>query len=318
MQRYPATRLLASLFLPFLVVGLLTTAARATPFTVLEGPVPGFVEPFGINNRGEIVGQFFETGGVPFGPQPFLIDAQGQFHIVDLPNVFATHDNTARDINNRGDIVGEIRFPGGFTQNTGFGYVLSRNGSLTIFQAPGAISTAATAINDRGEIAGNFTDSNGFGHLFLRHRDGTFTTFEGSGVLGLNNRGDVLVFGNGSFLRDRQGHFTAIDAPGVSGINNRGQIVGSVGLGVEHIVGFVRKPDGAFSFFDAPGSSVTVFTAINDRDVVAGIFFGEPSAEGFVASLDRLNATPEPATLLLFGTTATGLGVAAWRRRRRK
>lgn len=31
-----------------------------------------------------------------------------------------------------------------------------------------------------------------------------------------------------------------------------------------------------------------------------------------------LSPTPEPATLLLFGTTAAGLGLARWRQRRRK
>ncbi|MGH7368107.1 MAG: PEP-CTERM sorting domain-containing protein [Candidatus Rokuibacteriota bacterium] len=29
-------------------------------------------------------------------------------------------------------------------------------------------------------------------------------------------------------------------------------------------------------------------------------------------------ATPEPTTLLLFGTTAAGLGLARWRQRRRE
>ena len=37
---------------------------------------------------------------------------------------------------------------------------------------------------------------------------------------------------------------------------------------------------------------------------------------GNVTSLE-LAPVPEPATLLLFGTTATGLGLAHWRQRRR-
>jgi hypothetical protein len=42
---------------------------------------------------------------------------------------------------------------------------------------------------------------------------------------------------------------------------------------------------------------------------------------GQLSGFDDLNldlATPEPATLLLFGTTAAGLGLARWRRQRRK
>ena len=38
----------------------------------------------------------------------------------------------------------------------------------------------------------------------------------------------------------------------------------------------------------------------------------------FTAQADGLAATPEPATLLLVGTTAAGIGLAGWRQRRRK
>lgn len=41
-------------------------------------------------------------------------------------------------------------------------------------------------------------------------------------------------------------------------------------------------------------------------------------ADPLGASEPPLHATPEPATLLLFGTTAAGLGLARWRQRRRK
>jgi hypothetical protein len=35
-------------------------------------------------------------------------------------------------------------------------------------------------------------------------------------------------------------------------------------------------------------------------------------------TIQSLYATPEPSTLLLFGTTAAGIGLARWRQRRRK
>jgi hypothetical protein len=41
-------------------------------------------------------------------------------------------------------------------------------------------------------------------------------------------------------------------------------------------------------------------------------------ADGFANVSPPLNATPEPATLLLVGTTMAGIGLARWRQRRRK
>src|SRR5258705_1459461 len=64
--------------------------------------------------------------------------------------------------------------------------------------------TAALSINDNGEIAGYFGDTMGIVHGFVRHNDGTFTTFEApgaakSGNLGtfsesINNGGDVTGY----------------------------------------------------------------------------------------------------------------------------
>jgi hypothetical protein len=42
------------------------------------------------------------------------------------------------------------------------------------------------------------------------------------------------------------------------------------------------------------------------------------NASGFAISAPPLNPTPEPASLLLIGTTMAGLGLARWRQRRRK
>jgi hypothetical protein len=51
-----------------------------------------------------------------------------------------------------------------------------------------------------------------------------------------------------------------------------------------------------------------------------GCFF-PPARVGawqFESGIADIHPTPEPATLLLFGTTAAGLGLARWKQRRRK
>ena len=47
-------------------------------------------------------------------------------------------------------------------------------------------------------------------------------------------------------------------------------------------------------------------------------FVGDGDFTGTMTPLtEDVAATPEPATLLLFGTTLAGLGLGGWRRRRR-
>jgi hypothetical protein len=319
MQSHVSVLLVTFLIRPLFVFGPLPSAANATPFRVLEAPSPGYVFPFGFNNRGEIVGEFRDQSPIPHS-QPFFIDRQGVFHLLELPSAFASLGAVAYDINRRGDIVGTLTTPG-FSNNVGF--VRGRDGSFVTFQIAGAIDTMATAINDRGEIAGVFSTKDAR-YGFLRHRNGSITEFTVPGsnvqaVYGLNNQGDIVGFGgDGTFLRDRAGHFKVLEGGlcCTNDINNRGQTVGQANLKLGHVAGFVRQPDGLLLLLDAPGADVTIFYDINDRDVVVGIFSGQAGLQGFVASLDAFAPTPEPATLLLFGTTAVGLGMA-WRKRRR-
>jgi hypothetical protein len=56
--------------------------------------------------------------------------------------------------------------------------------------------------------------------------------------------------------------------------------------------------------FDINGNPLTDFSVV--------------SASGVVYPTGQLGATPEPTTLLLFGTSAVGLGLVRWRQRRRQ
>jgi YD repeat-containing protein len=105
------------------------TAASATPSSRTDAstrprtPIPGFLlkrgrytkfdapdavvqtVPFGINNRGVIVGKFTTADGVDHG---FRRDARGRFTTIDVPGAAATQ---LTKINDRGQIVGYTAAP---------------------------------------------------------------------------------------------------------------------------------------------------------------------------------------------------------------
>jgi probable HAF family extracellular repeat protein len=109
------------------------------------------------------------------------------------------------------------------------------------FDIPGAISTRASGINDRGDIVGEYTDARGAHGFIFDGKTVTSIDFpqsRGTGVSAINNKGHVVGnftdgdFRSHGFLYKRR-QFTVVDAPYpgagdtlLSGISNRGQIVG--------------------------------------------------------------------------------------------
>jgi hypothetical protein len=70
---------------------------------------PGAILTFagGINDRGQIVGRFFDADGVQRG---FLREANGTFRVLNVPGSIIT---AALDINNLGEVVGRTTDPDG-------------------------------------------------------------------------------------------------------------------------------------------------------------------------------------------------------------
>jgi hypothetical protein len=196
-------------------------------------------------------------------------------------------------INNLGQITGTFidataPNPDG-ASDTGHGFVQDRRGHTTSFDVPGASLTLPNGINDRGQIAGAYVDTDGAAspgsvHGFIRDRRGAIITFEVPfwrlhNVSDINNRGQIVGYydrpdfaGGGGFLRDRDGTITTIIYPGapyteVHSINDRGQLTGAylqpgaapnpdgtIPAGTVH--GFVWER-GRFTSFDVPGSIFT-------------------------------------------------------------
>ncbi|MBV9199031.1 MAG: hypothetical protein JOY83_04710, partial [Alphaproteobacteria bacterium] len=195
------------------------------------------------------------------------------------------------------------------------GFLRLPNGQIISFDAPGAglghglnQGTAAYAINNLGEIAGQFQDPSYVYHGFIRYPNGSFTTFDapdagteanpGMGLFpgtfpyNINIRGTTAgnyIDANGvyhGFVRSPANKFTKVDPTGSvftyiceeTCLNLDGTVAGFYSNVAPFIQthGFVRYPNGIITSFDppAPAGSTTVFTeaaSINTKGEIAGL-----------------------------------------------
>jgi hypothetical protein len=245
----------------------------------------------GINNRGEIVGLFEDRSRVV---RNFLRSPGGRYTIIDPPGSFP--DEEAVDVNNRGEIVGFVDDNGENSAGTR-GFLRTRRGHYVTIEVPGAASTAALKVNDRGQVAGFYVDQANAVHGFVWDH-GEVTTIdhpraEATFPFGINNRGDtvgVYYLADGSFhgfLRTPRGSFTTIDAPGaelgtqVASINDHGEMVGVAVHADFSTDGFYRSRWGRFRSIQAPGAATyTRALDINDQGDIVGDYDTEPRTTG--------------------------------------
>jgi probable HAF family extracellular repeat protein len=122
---------------------LIGGAAEARCHTRIAVPGARTTTAVGINNRGQVVGQYLDANGRYHG----YLWERGQFTTIDAPGAVAT---TPFDINDRGQLVG-VRLE---ADETFRGFVLER-GRFRTFAAPGAAITFPADINNRGQIVGS-------------------------------------------------------------------------------------------------------------------------------------------------------------------
>ena len=113
----------------------------------------------GINDIGEVVGNYVDTSGDNFKRHGFLRSSKGTFTSFDFPDRTFT---SPTGINNSGQIVGfyadEDFFFHGFVVNKGV---------FTTVDFPDASETQIFSINAKGEIVGTYFDADGDQHGFV-------------------------------------------------------------------------------------------------------------------------------------------------------
>ena len=257
-----------------------------------EIPFPAFSgsQAVGLNVEGAVVGVFVDAN---LAVHAYIRTSGGKFITYDWPGACTTsqttgcHGSGAWNINAFGVVVGPYEdTSGNFVAHTAIRYP---DGKFTTFEVPGSSMEAGqgtlpagfSGLNLFGAITGSYYDANNAFHGFLRHPNGTFTTFEAPGADttipfngtlpgSLNDFGaiagsylDINEVFHG-FLRSADGKFTTFEAPEAgtgafqgtqaSNINLLGAITGNYtdANGVAH--GFVRSWDGKITTFDAPGA----------------------------------------------------------------
>ena len=191
--------------------------------------------PQKINERGDVVGAFVDSGGVTRG---FVRFSDGSFSapIVDPNDTVGFTEG--RGINNPRTVVGDY----GTSDGNLHGFFLS-GGTFTGFDVPGASFTAVLSINNPGDFTGTFVDGSGIQQAFVSV-GGTLTSFS---VPGAPN---TLAYDITDSKRLVVGYY--IDASGI-------------------LHGYYRDANGALHFpIDPPGSVQTILFGDNNRNWVVG------------------------------------------------
>jgi probable HAF family extracellular repeat protein len=234
---------------------------------------------YGINNRGDVVGNFVAAGSVDG-----FVYRNGHFSVVEIPGASPDNAGALSGVNDRGTAVGSY-----IDGDTGVEHAFTLNSRGRIKNLPDAEpdapATVAIGINNRGTIVGYFFDAGGDGHAFI-YDNGTYTPYDHAGASvtvfnGINDRGDVVgyyldaYFNRHSFVLN-DGVETSIQPPAAvsttaSGINNRRVVVGGYRLADGTFHSFVRR-DGVVTTVELPGAPTAVFGGINDDGDIAGTY----------------------------------------------
>ena len=241
----------------------------------------------GINNAGQIVGQFHDSTGY----HGYLY-SDGIFTTLDAPSAAAF--TVATGINDAGQVVGMFRDGGGAQH----GFLYSAGVYTTLNDPLAPNDSIAYDINNVGQIVGNFSNGSGT-HGFL-YSGGIYTTLDdplATGptlAYGINDAGQIAgTYYNGSGLHGflySGGVYTTIDNPlaaGFSqalGINNAGQVSGTFVDGSGGVHGYLYSA-GTYALVANPlAPNYTAAGGLNDAGQIVGYDVDGSGIHGYVAT----------------------------------
>ena len=298
-----------------LIPGHASAAPSYSYFNFNEPNATSFTFANSINNRGQIVGSYDNSG--------FLRDANGAFTDINPPD--AGNLSRAIGINNAGQIVGAY-------SDASFNYqafVRAADGSYRTLGGLGANTASVTGINDAGQIVGTAA-----GQGFVLGTDGVVTALAvpASNAVtyanGINNAGQVVGYADdGVSLRAFRyqpsvGYTPLANPPSGSStmandINNVGQIVGVFTDAASAVHGFLLDATALYTVLDDPAALFGTFPlGINDAGQIVGYYTDNRGEHGFLASpgAAAVAAVPEPGSIAVIGTALFTLGLAIRRR----
>jgi probable HAF family extracellular repeat protein len=249
-------------------------------FKILDRPGAEVTQPFGINNKREIVGR-------SCCPTTGFLNVGDLFVDVNIPGAGFTDPYKVNDVGKIGGSMGD--------EHGSHGFILD-GGSVTLLDVPGGDYTGVYGLNDLGQAVGGFGDADGHHAFFF---DGvTYSRIDipgaaNSTAFGINNSGVIV----GSYVDSagkthgfiwRDGVSISIDGPGalntwVYDINSLDDVVGEYTDTSGRAIGFVLSA-GDFAVLDIAGSSEVRPMGINDSREVVGFFQDGTGTHGFLAS----------------------------------
>lgn len=301
--------------LPFFVLASYSSVCSAISlsFSTYDFPNSTFSIIKGINDSGEFVGEYFDSGMVSRG---FYSNGSVDSSI-DRPG-----DNwgEAWGINNLTNIAGA-----GEQSNTHYSGYLYDGSSFNNIDYPASDFTDVFGINDSNKIVGGFGSSGSYQAFIYDYSQDIYNFLNYSAAtsglvaFGINNNDSVVGSYQDStgttrgYMFDGQNYHT-IDFPNATwteayGINDHNQIVGNYEDSTGLIRGYYYDFNSAFfmSFDAAPGSlTTTAYDISNNGIIVGGFTDGSMDVHGFTATV-----VPVPPAVIFFVSGLLGLtGVA--------
>jgi hypothetical protein len=254
------------------------------PFSV---PGSKATYPLSINDAGTITGSYIDQSNVVHG---FVRDGSGNISTFDPPGSILTEPSS---INAEGDVTGHFEVANNlsdpllsFITTLPQGFLRQADGTITTFGATGAQTSSGypqwaepVAINDAGEIIGNFPSIALGSNVFVHSPEGTLNEYTLSSgadystvVTGLNDGGAEVGYTTNGAIGQSQGFLwngysqtpgypptvSGVSMSGSvgtfpSGINAEGDIVGS------YTTGTLAAPV-SHDFFQAADGTVTALS----------------------------------------------------------